>query len=90
MKIKKGLYRDAFNSIFENLIPRPKYELDWQYGFPSFKITFETKEVLDLSKSDGLTEEFSERIGEICKKEGRKKIPFDVSKAIWFTYDGEL
>ncbi len=58
MKIKKGLYRDAFNSIFENLNPRPKYELDWQYGFPSFTITFESKEVLDLSNGDGLTEEW--------------------------------
>ena len=89
-KKQEELFKEAFDSTFGNLDMKPKYVQAYSYSFPSFKVIFSSKEVLEENINNKNTDLFATKIGELCTGFGSKSNPFDVSKAIWFTFEGEL
>ena len=89
-RTREQQYWAAFESVFSSLPATPKYEQRYSYGYPAFTVTFASKPDLDENRTNGLTERFTKRIGELCKDSGSKKHPFDAERAIWFTYEGEI
>ena len=82
-------YKEAFESVFSNISARPRYKQDYSYSYPRFTIVFASKAELEKSVASGSTEEFSQKIAELCK-DWSKKYPFDPERAIYFTHEAEL
>lgn len=81
----KAIYASVFNQ--QAMIP--EYEMQFFYGYPSFKITFQSAKELAEAKKQGLTDAFMKAIAKECKDEGSKDRPFDPSHAVHFVIKRE-
>ena len=86
----KSASEAAFNRIYVALAPKPTLEHSYRYGFPTFKVMFTSNAALEAAAAAGLNESFKQEIAVLCDDRGSKSRPFDVNKAVWFTYDGWL
>lgn len=75
----------AFKHIYSVSVPAPSFSMRYQYGFPAFEITFQTKAQCEEAAQLGLNASFSKAIEGLCKPKSPR---FDVQRAIFFTYIG--
>jgi hypothetical protein len=94
LRIKSNLLarkcKAAFDNVYEQRSPCPKYEMEYSYGYPAFMVTFESDKELAVAKEEGLNQSFSKGIEELCKNTGSKERPFHVEVAITFTSEESL
>lgn len=75
----------AFKRIYSASAPVPGFSMRYQYGFPAFKVVFQTKAQCEEAAQLGLNAAFCKAIEDLCKP---KRPRFDVQRAIFFTYTG--
>jgi hypothetical protein len=66
----------AFAQVYSNSVPSPTFEPSSSYGYPHFKVTFETKPAMEAADRAGLNQELRRRLDELCKHEGQRWRPF--------------
>ena len=67
--------KSAFDSVFEGADCIPEYEQSWCYSYPSFLLTFPTREARDRYLQSERAGVFSKTIAELCKSAGSSKRP---------------
>ena len=78
----------VFAQVYANWSPLPEFKLSYSYGYPAFRVTFESKIDLNAAVEAGLNTEFLGLIGGLCKDYGSKRRPFRAEAAVFFTYHG--
>lgn len=78
-------FAEAFRD-FDGLLP--EFKAESVYGWPSFTLTFDSKNALDLAEAQGRIASFK---AEIQKLHGHmvRGEPFDVDRALFATYEGQ-
>jgi hypothetical protein len=76
----------VFARVYANWSPLPEFKLSYSYGYPAFRVTFESKLDLNAAAEAGLNTEFLGLIGGLCKDFGTKRRPFRADRAVFFTY----
>jgi len=87
LKQKRSQWRltKEFEKVFKNSpIKLPTLKIGSSYSWPTFDITFSTKEDLEFAESRGLIQQFKNRITIYYDKE------FDPDRAIYCTYIGHV
>lgn len=84
-KISRLTLNKEFKSVFKNSqIQIPTLKIGSSYSWPTFDITFSTKEDLELAETSGLINQFKTRIRRRYTKD------FDPDRAIYCTYVGHV
>jgi hypothetical protein len=84
-KITQLSLTKSFNGIFkDSRIQRPTLKLGSSYSWPTFDITFSSKEDLEFAESNGLIEQFKNKIKTRYTKD------FDPDRAIYCSYVGHI
>jgi hypothetical protein len=84
-KISQWNLTKVFNGVFRgSQVRQPTLKIGSSYSWPTFDITFLTKEDLELAKSSGLIDQFKNRIRSRYTKD------FDPDRAIYCTYVGHV
>ena len=84
-KISQWSLTKIFNGIFkDSRIQKPTLKLGSSYSWPTFDITFSTREDLEFAEKSGLIEKFKNKIKTRYTKD------FDPDRAIYCTYVGHV
>jgi hypothetical protein len=84
-KINQLTLTKDFKSVFKNSqIELPTLRIGSSYSWPTFDITFSTKEDLEFAESSGLVSQFKNKIRMRHSKD------FNPDKAIYCTYIGHV
>ena len=84
-RISQWRLTKEFENVFKNTqIKLPTLKIGSSYSWPTFDITFSTKEDLEFAESRGLIQQFKNRIRTYYDKE------FDPDRAIYCTYVGNV
>lgn len=76
----------AFSRIYATYPSPPSFEMSYSYGYPAFKITFESKLQLETATYTGINKAFKREINALCKELGSKERPFTADSGVFFTY----
>ena len=82
--------RVAFNNVYRQSSPRPKYKMEFSYGWPHFTVAFRSDSELATAHKDGRNQRFSNEIEELCKNIVSEERPFQVERAIFYTSEEYL
>lgn len=84
-KIRQWSLTRVFKNVFRgSQIRQPTLKIGSSYSWPTFDITFSTKEDLDFAETSGLIEKFKNKIRTRYAKD------FDPDRAIYCTYIGHV
>ncbi len=86
----KSACEAAFSRVYATHPSPPSFEMSYSYGYPAFKITFESKLQLETATHTGINKEFKREINALCKGLGSKERPFTADSGVFFTYQGWL
>lgn len=76
--------------IYEAVPETPRLALSYSYGYPAFKVTFPSEQVLQAAADAGLNELFKRDIDAACRGHGPRSRPFNAEYGVFFTYEGAL
>jgi hypothetical protein len=84
-KINQWNLTNVFNGVFkDSQIQNPTLKIGTSYSWPTFDITFSTREDLEFAEKSGLIEKFKNKIRTRYTKD------FDPDRAIYCTYVGHV
>lgn len=84
-KINQWNLTNIFNGVFkDSQIQKPTLKIGTSYSWPTFDITFATREDLELADKSGLIEKFKSKIRTRYTKD------FDPDRAIYCRYIGHV
>lgn len=65
--------------------PIPDLTIGNSYGFPTFRLAFESKEGHQAAIDSGALARFMSELDELCRGRGTKDNPFDLKRALYCT-----
>jgi hypothetical protein len=84
-KINQWSLTRIFKSVFkDSKIQKPTLKIGSSYSWPTFDITFSTKEDLEFAETSGLIKQFKNKIRTRYSKD------FEPDRAIYCTYAGHV
>lgn len=84
-KISQWSLTRVFKGVFnDSPIQKPTLRIGSSYSWPTFDITFSTKEDLEFAETSGLIKQFKNKIRTRYTKD------FDPDRAIYYTYVGHV
>ena len=87
-KEKKRLFY-AFEVAFAGFgYPLPTLKTGMSYAFPTFTLIFPTEEAMKAAQDGGYLGLFKYSVSELYGHCGSSSRPFDVSLAVWATFEG--
>lgn len=78
----------AFDRIFGAFSPKPTLKVSSSYSYPSFEVTFRSKE--ELAQAARQIAEFKGELNVLFRGYGSREGGFDAELATFFTYPGHL
>ncbi|MEO7098819.1 MAG: hypothetical protein ABI162_05620 [Luteolibacter sp.] len=78
-------FEEAFDGFGDSL---PTLKNGTSYGFPTFTLKFPTEEALKAAQDGGHLGRFKDSVSELYGHCGSSSRPFDVSLAVWATFEG--